>query len=142
MCTFMARQSIDNYVTQHQSFVFAGVRRQKIFFNRTKSELKMGFGKELFRLRKQQRLSQDALAMDIGVNKKNVSRWENEEVLPNVEMGAKVAVALGVSLDAMLGEDAQQKDAELARLMQRVVELPQSDRDVLKRVAQGLLAVN
>jgi len=87
-------------------------------------------------------LSQDALAMDIGVNKKNVSRWENEEVLPNVEMGAKVAVALGVSLDAMLGEDAQQKDAELARLMQRVVELPQSDRDVLKRVAQGLLAVN
>jgi len=101
----------------------------------------MGFGKELLRLRKEQKLSQDAIAQQLGVNKKNVSRWENEEVLPNVEMGAKVATALGVSLDAMLGAGAQAKDAELAALMVRALELPEGDRVVIKRVIVGLLAV-
>jgi len=101
----------------------------------------MGFGKELFRLRKEQKLSQDAIAVDIGVNKKNISRWENEEVLPNVVMGAKVAAALGVSLDSMLRADAQPKDAELAALMVRALELPEGDRVVIKRVVVGLLAV-
>jgi len=101
----------------------------------------MGFGKELLRLRKEQKLSQDAIAQQLGVNKKNVSRWENEEVLPNVVMGAKVAAALGVGLDAMLGANAQAKDAELAALMQRAVELPESDRAVIKRVVSGLLAL-
>jgi len=101
----------------------------------------MGFGKELLRLRKEQKLSQDAIAQQLGVNKKNVSRWENEEVLPNVEMGAKVAAALGVSLDAMLGAGSQEKDAELAALMQRALVLPEGDRIALKRVVVGLLAV-
>ena len=49
-------------------------------------------------------------------------------------------IALGVSLDAMLGTDAQPKDAELAALMLRALELPESDRAALKRVVAGLLA--
>jgi len=80
MCTFMAHQSIDNYVTYGLSFVNTGVRIQNLFFNSSKNVLKMGFGKELFRLRKQQGLSQDALAVDIGVHRV-MTRWVIEPVL-------------------------------------------------------------
>ena len=52
-----------------------------------------------------------------------------------------MAAALGVGLDAMLGANAQPKDAELAALMLRAVELPEGDRAVIKRVVSGLLAL-
>jgi len=40
----------------------------------------MGFGKELLRLRKEQKLSQDAIAVDIGVHRA-MTRWVIEPAL-------------------------------------------------------------
>jgi len=47
----------------------------------------MGFGKELLRLRKEQKLSQDALAVDIGVHRA-MTRWVIEPA-PAAEIGAR-----------------------------------------------------
>ena len=101
----------------------------------------MSFGSEILRLRKQQGRSQDDVARDIGVHKKNISRWENEEVTPNVAIGAKVARSLGVSLDQLLGAPPP-PDERLAALVERVMALPEKDRAVARRMLEGLLALH
>lgn len=129
-------------MTQQGKQTYWQGKQTKTFLSTTpKTRNKMSFGKELHRLRKQQKRSQDDLAGDIGVNKKNISRWENEEVVPNVVMGAKVARALGVSLDSMLEEQPASVDPQWQRLTARCAQLPARDREVLQRVMEGLLAV-
>lgn len=50
-------------------------------------------------------IKQIALAEKIGVNKGNVSRWMNGENVPYGENLTKLAAALGVSVDYLLGEE-------------------------------------
>ena len=110
----------------------------------------MGFGKQVLALRKAQSRSQEELARCIGVHKKNISRWENEEVTPNVHIAAQVAQALGVSLDSLLADELPVQieqaepikavtDPELAELIQACMDLPKQERNTLKKILRGLL---
>lgn len=55
------------------------------------------------KLRKLRHLSQVELANELGVSKQCVSNWENDNILPSVEMLVKIAKFFGVSTDALLG---------------------------------------
>ena len=54
-------------------------------------------------LRKLRHLSQVELAGRLHVSKQCVSNWENDNILPSVEMLVKVAKFFGVTTDALLG---------------------------------------
>ncbi len=54
-------------------------------------------------LRKLRHLSQVELAECLHVSKQCVSNWENDNILPSVEMLVKIAKFFGVSTDALLG---------------------------------------
>ncbi len=54
-------------------------------------------------LRKLRHLSQVELAECLHVSKQCVSNWENDNILPSVEMLVKVANFFGVTTDALLG---------------------------------------
>ncbi len=51
-------------------------------------------------------MSQVMFAKTIGVSKQCVSNWENDNVLPSVEMLVKIADVFGVTTDHLLGRDS------------------------------------
>lgn len=54
-------------------------------------------------LRTVRHLSQVELARSLHVSKQCISNWENDNILPSVEMLVKIAKFFGVSTDALLG---------------------------------------
>ena len=57
------------------------------------------------RLRISQGMSQVEFASLVGVTKQCVSNWENDNVLPSVEMLVKIANIFKVSTDYLLGRE-------------------------------------
>ncbi|WP_050696682.1 helix-turn-helix domain-containing protein [Anaeromassilibacillus senegalensis] len=57
-------------------------------------------------LRKSQGLNQVELAKKIGVKKQSISNWENDNILPSIEMLVKIADYFQVSTDYLLGREA------------------------------------
>lgn len=81
------------------------------------------FGERLKNLRESRGLSQVQLARRLGKSKQSVSNWENNNILPSIEMLVKLAQMFCVSCDYLLGIDDQRfldvnglKDEELIHL--------------------------
>lgn len=55
------------------------------------------------KLRKDFNISQVELASKLGVTKQCVSNWENDNILPSIEMLIKIAKYFNVSTDYLLG---------------------------------------
>ena len=61
-------------------------------------------------LRKSRELNQVQLAEKLGVKKQSISNWENDNIMPSVEMLEKVADFFRVSTDYLLGRDSKTLD--------------------------------
>lgn len=59
-------------------------------------------GKFIAALRKEQGLTQEALGQKLGVTNKTVSRWENGNYMPDIELLVPLGEALGVSANELL----------------------------------------
>lgn len=62
-------------------------------------------GKFIARLRKEQGLTQEALGRKLGVTNKTVSRWENGNYMPDIELLVPLGEALGVSVNELLSAE-------------------------------------
>lgn len=60
-------------------------------------------GENIKKLREARRLSQTELAKALSVSKQSVSNWENENIIPSVEMLLKIAKYFSVTPDFLLG---------------------------------------
>ena len=60
-------------------------------------------GRNIARLRKENGMTQEALAGKLGVSFQAVSRWENGVTIPDVDTLMRVAAIMHVSLDALAG---------------------------------------
>jgi transcriptional regulator with XRE-family HTH domain len=60
-------------------------------------------GERIKNLRMNKNLSQVDLAKCLGVTKQSVSNWENENIMPSIEMLIKIANYFSVSTDYLLG---------------------------------------
>ena len=56
-------------------------------------------------LRKQQKITQEELAEQIGVTPQAISRWERDVGYPDITQIVPLSKALGVSTDGILGAD-------------------------------------
>lgn len=56
-------------------------------------------------LRNKYNLSQVQLAVKLSVTKQSVSNWENDNIVPSVELLVRIAQLFGVSTDYLLGLD-------------------------------------
>lgn len=63
----------------------------------------MLFGERLVSVRRAKKISQDELAKRIGVHAPVIGRYERGEVKPSIEVATKIADALEVSLDYLVG---------------------------------------
>lgn len=59
------------------------------------------------RMRISRGMNQVEFAKLIGVTKQCVSNWENDNVIPSIEMLIKIADAFGVKTDYLLGRDSE-----------------------------------
>lgn len=67
------------------------------------------FAERIKYLRLSRSINQVQLAEKLGVAKQSVSNWENNNIMPSVEMLEKTADFFGVSTDYLLGREENKK---------------------------------
>lgn len=63
------------------------------------------FAEKLKYLRMSREINQVQLGEKLGVKKQSISNWENDNILPSIEMLIKVADFFNVSSDYLLGRE-------------------------------------
>lgn len=61
----------------------------------------MNLGKQIAYYRKNQNITQDALAKQLGISNQAVSKWETDQSYPDVELLPKIADIFGITLDEL-----------------------------------------
>lgn len=64
----------------------------------------MSLGEKLFKLRKQAGYSQETVAEKVGVTRQTISKWENDQALPEMIKGKLLAELYGVTYDSLASE--------------------------------------
>ena len=82
------------------------------------------------RVRKEKNMSQEALAKALEATPTTIGRYERDEVKPSIEVAAKIAVILGVSVDFLIGNiDTFVKDQVLLKRIIEILKLSERDRE-------------
>lgn len=97
------------------------------------------FGKRLGEVRKDKKLSQDDLAKKMDLQGAVIGRYERDEVKPSIEVAARIAQVLGVSLDYLVGNTDMLLDADVIKKIQEIQNLPEKDREHLFYVVDNIL---
>jgi len=90
----------------------------------------MTFGERITMLRKQLKMSQDDLAKKVGTSAPIIGRYERNEIKPSIEVAAKIADELGVTVDYLLGgSDKMVLDKKLIKRIEDIEALPTEEKD-------------
>jgi len=73
---------------------------------------KVSFGARIQRLRKEKGLTQNQIAEQVGVSAQAVSKWENDQATPDIDILVKLSEIYDVSLDELLGKEVKTKLVE------------------------------
>jgi len=87
------------------------------------------FGNRLSQVRKEKKISQDALAKKISQHGAVIGRYERDEVKPSIEIAAKIANALEVSLDYLVGSTDLLLDKGIINRIQDIQKLDNENKD-------------
>ena len=100
-------------------------------------------GGYIVRKRKEQNLTQEQLAQQLGVSNKTISKWENGKCMPDYSIIQRLCDALHVTLPELMdGEDAAEDsvrvydDAQILDLLHRTQELERQ-----KGILYGLVLI-
>ncbi len=99
----------------------------------------MNFGTRLAAVRKEQKKSQAELAIKADVHVNVLGRYERGEASPSVEVAAKLADVLNVSLDYLTGKAAIDIDQALLDQVLTIQQLPNEDREHILYAIDGLI---
>lgn len=69
------------------------------------------FAIRLKNLRQSRELNQVQLAEKLGVKKQSISNWENDNIMPSIDMLMRIADFFHVSTDYLLGREVQKESA-------------------------------
>jgi transcriptional regulator with XRE-family HTH domain len=79
-------------------------------------------------VRKRKGLNQADVGKKVGINGDAYGRYERNEVRPTIEMAVKIAEALEVSLDYLVGKTDMLLDNETLKRIQDVSKMPDEER--------------
>jgi transcriptional regulator with XRE-family HTH domain len=100
----------------------------------------MSFGQRILQARKGMNLSQEALAKALKATPTTVGRYERDEVKPSIEVAAKIAATLEVSLDYLVGTtDRYLKDQKMLHRLEELDALTDYDKERILYTLDGLL---
>ncbi len=103
------------------------------------------FGSRLARVRKERGFTQVELATKVGMIQAVISDYERNKLRPYADVVARLASALGVSTDELLGVKVAKKNGAIGnrrflRRVQMMDQLPKRDQDALLRTIDAFLA--
>jgi len=104
-----------------------------------------GFAQRLRKLRKQKNLSQTELGQLAGLHYTHIGRFERGASRPSGDTLMRLADALGVTSDYLLdgatheAAKARFEDRELLKQFQEVEQLPDEDKNVVKKLLDAFL---
>jgi transcriptional regulator with XRE-family HTH domain len=103
----------------------------------------MSFGKLMAQVRKEKNMSQEALAKALDATPTTIGRYERDEVKPSIEVAAKIAAALEVSVDFLIGNsDNFIKDKALLKRINEILSLNDKDREHVFALLDAFLRDN
>lgn len=70
----------------------------------------MSLGKNLSKYRKMNNFSQEELAFQLGVSRQTISKWEQNEVVPNINQVKKLSEIYHIDLDVLVDDDQVMKE--------------------------------
>ena len=102
-----------------------------------------GFGKRLVDIRQGLGLTQAELGEAVGVSKRVIAYYEQDDAQPPGAMLVDLARALGVSTDQLLGlklpkEKRSPRNARLMKRLQKIEHLPPTERRVILKMLDSL----
>ncbi len=99
----------------------------------------MNIGDNITELRKVKKISQADLAKEAGVSCEIIGRYERDEVKPSIEVVIRMADALEVSLDFLVGKTDLELDSSTLNRIREVTALPEEDRKQVFLVVDALI---
>lgn len=100
----------------------------------------MSFGSRIIEIRKEKGLSQDQLAKLLSATPTTIGRYERDEVKPSVEMAVKIAEALEVSMDYLVGRSENDfKDKKMIDRLNSILKLEKQDKDNILYTLDNLI---
>ncbi|GLR16480.1 helix-turn-helix domain-containing protein [Portibacter lacus] len=98
------------------------------------------FGDKVMQARKEKGLSREELAKMIGTSGPIIGRYERGDMMPSVEIATKIADALEVSLDFLVGKSSLTvKDESMLERLEDIAALPQTKRAELFNVMDAYI---
>ena len=89
---------------------------------------RMSFGSRLLEARRKKGISQEDLAKVLGTKGPAIGRYERDEMKPSIEVAAKMASYLDVSLDYLAGATDEQLDKTTMKRILELQKLPEDDQ--------------
>jgi transcriptional regulator with XRE-family HTH domain len=107
----------------------------------------VSLGQKLKQLRSEKGWSQDEFAFHAQIDGRQVSRYENDKVVPSVEVIVKIAKAFNVCIDFLLIDNAPKKSLEAphSKLAERILaidDLSEEDERSLLHLVDAIVAKN
>lgn len=100
----------------------------------------MSFGSIMSQLRKENGLSRDELAKMIGTSGAIIGRYERDDMKPSIEIAVKIANALNISLDYLVGNsNLIFKDKKVIQRIEDILEMPEQDRNQVFSLIDALI---
>jgi transcriptional regulator with XRE-family HTH domain len=88
----------------------------------------MTLGQQVTAMRKKKGLSQADLGKAVGTSGDIIGRYERDEVKPSIEVAMKIADALDISLDYLVGKTKMELDADALRRLEDIAALSDENK--------------
>jgi transcriptional regulator with XRE-family HTH domain len=100
----------------------------------------MAFGERLILVRKEKNLSQSDIGKLIGINGDAYGRYERNDVKPTIEIATRIANALNVSLDYLVGKTDLQLDSKVIEKIEEISKMEEKDKQHAFFLLDALIA--
>lgn len=99
----------------------------------------MTLGQHITALRKEKKLSQSELGKQAGTSGDLIGRYERDEVKPSIEVIMRIADALSVSIDYLVGKTDLEIDQDTLKRLRDVSKLPADAKKQIFLVVDALI---
>ena len=99
----------------------------------------MTFGQRITYQRKQKKWSQDELAKKVGTSAPIIGRYERDEIKPSIEVAARIAAELDVTVDYLINGTELVLDKDNIKRLQDIEKLNQDDQQHILITLDALL---
>lgn len=99
----------------------------------------MTLGEHILILRKKHNLSQAALGKLVDTSGDIIGRYERDIMTPSIEVIMKIADALNVSIDFLVGKTTLELDTNVLKRVEKVSKLNSEEKDKIFMVIDALI---